>query len=264
MQLEPVTKLVALALADAANNKQSCWPSLPTLTQKCCLSRSSIIRALDQLAEDKIIVRKTKSGKVTTYLFTEKTKRLPVSHRHPCHTATRVPQTLTRVTQTPPSVTQTPPGPPPNLYRSPPLENRTLTQKNHIAADAAKSLVKEFSAKFIHYRVTDPKQTKLELAAATALLASATANEVLELAEHALNDKFAGTRRCAANLRQLSAHFSELRAQFPAAKSSSPTDWEKRLGDKTVEERQQEWPAYLAACKELGIEPNLEFKPPGI
>jgi uncharacterized phage protein (TIGR02220 family) len=58
LQLKPAQKLVLLALADYANKEFLCWPSLATLCKKTSLCRTSVINALKNLCDLKIIERK--------------------------------------------------------------------------------------------------------------------------------------------------------------------------------------------------------------
>lgn len=81
--------------------------------------------------------------------------------------------------------------------------------------DEAIALVQSFRARFDHVRqIPNSTNTHKELAAASALLASASANEVLDLADMALRDKFGLNRRYASSLELIASHFHELRAQF--------------------------------------------------
>ena len=47
--LKPVPKLILMALADAADDQGVCWPSIPTVARKCCLSKRTIQRTLQDL-----------------------------------------------------------------------------------------------------------------------------------------------------------------------------------------------------------------------
>lgn len=47
--LTPSAKLVLMALADNADDKGVCWPSVRLLAKKCCLSEREIRRILEQL-----------------------------------------------------------------------------------------------------------------------------------------------------------------------------------------------------------------------
>tara|TARA_R110000787_G_scaffold6571_2_gene22865 strand:+ start:1347 stop:2279 length:933 start_codon:yes stop_codon:yes gene_type:complete len=55
LDIEPISKLVLLALADHANNEGVCWPGIQYITDKTCLSRRSILRHLKKL-EDKSVI----------------------------------------------------------------------------------------------------------------------------------------------------------------------------------------------------------------
>ncbi|MEW8333841.1 MAG: helix-turn-helix domain-containing protein [Candidatus Thiodiazotropha sp.] len=55
--LKPVPKLVLMALADAADDKGVCWPSIATLAAKCNLSTRTIRRGIQYLvARDLLLV----------------------------------------------------------------------------------------------------------------------------------------------------------------------------------------------------------------
>ena len=50
-QLKPTAKLVLMSLADAADDRGVCWPSVPTLARKCCTSTRTVQRILGELVE---------------------------------------------------------------------------------------------------------------------------------------------------------------------------------------------------------------------
>lgn len=48
-------KLVLLALADRANDDGECWPGIASLSEKCSISRSTLIRAVEDLEEQGLL-----------------------------------------------------------------------------------------------------------------------------------------------------------------------------------------------------------------
>ena len=50
-RLKPTAKLVLMSLADAADDRGVCWPSVPTLARKCCTSTRTVQRILGELVE---------------------------------------------------------------------------------------------------------------------------------------------------------------------------------------------------------------------
>lgn len=49
-RLAPAPKMVLLALADAADDEGVCWPSVPTLAEKCSISTRTVRRILQELS----------------------------------------------------------------------------------------------------------------------------------------------------------------------------------------------------------------------
>lgn len=45
-ELAPTPKLILMALADAANDRDECWPGVPFLARKCCVSERTVQRVL--------------------------------------------------------------------------------------------------------------------------------------------------------------------------------------------------------------------------
>jgi len=54
--LSPSSKLVLMALADAADDQGICWPSVPTLARKCSVSPRTVQRVLKALTEQQLLV----------------------------------------------------------------------------------------------------------------------------------------------------------------------------------------------------------------
>jgi hypothetical protein len=68
-QLPPAPKLILLALADAANHVDECWPGIPFLAQKCCVSERTVQRVLQQFEIAGLMVvtpRYTPAGRQTS------------------------------------------------------------------------------------------------------------------------------------------------------------------------------------------------------
>lgn len=63
-------KLVALALADCADDDGRCWPSVdPHLVQKCSMCARAIQGHLAALAQEGILTRTDRPGRSTLYIF---------------------------------------------------------------------------------------------------------------------------------------------------------------------------------------------------
>lgn len=45
-ELAPTPKLILMALADAANESDECWPGIPFIARKCCVSERTVQRVL--------------------------------------------------------------------------------------------------------------------------------------------------------------------------------------------------------------------------
>lgn len=69
-------KLVLLALADNASDEGACFPSITTLSAKCGMDRSTILRAIARLENAGHVSRRQRSGRSTIYSV------------HPSHSAT--------------------------------------------------------------------------------------------------------------------------------------------------------------------------------
>lgn len=71
-ELEPIEKLVMLAIADFSDDNGLSWPSLRTLSEKSSLSEDTVRRKLKKLMKDGLIrmtARLDKSGRNTSYQF---------------------------------------------------------------------------------------------------------------------------------------------------------------------------------------------------
>ena len=55
-RLPPTPKLILMALADAANDAGVCWPSIPTVASKCCVSIRTVRRVMKMLGERRLML----------------------------------------------------------------------------------------------------------------------------------------------------------------------------------------------------------------
>ena len=55
-QLAPTIKLVLMSLADAADDHGICWPSVPTVARKCCVSTRTVRRVMQTLLARGLLV----------------------------------------------------------------------------------------------------------------------------------------------------------------------------------------------------------------
>src|SRR5471030_881034 len=54
-ELSPTPKLILMALADAANDKDECWPGIPFIARKCCVSERTVQRVLQDFDATKLM-----------------------------------------------------------------------------------------------------------------------------------------------------------------------------------------------------------------
>lgn len=54
-ELSPTPKLILMALADAANDKDECWPGIPFIARKCCVSERTVQRVLQDFDASKLM-----------------------------------------------------------------------------------------------------------------------------------------------------------------------------------------------------------------
>ena len=55
LSLSLIQKLVLMALADAADDEGMCWPSVATISRKCCVSRRTVQRTLQTLVDSDLL-----------------------------------------------------------------------------------------------------------------------------------------------------------------------------------------------------------------
>ena len=78
--LKPNAKLVLLALADYADDRNQCWPSYETLADKCDISRTSVYSAIKDLKSAALIrvTQRREDDKQLSNLYTLLTKKKAV------------------------------------------------------------------------------------------------------------------------------------------------------------------------------------------
>lgn len=55
-KLRPTPKLILMSLADAADDFGVCWPSVPTVATKCCVSTRTVRRVMKKLEERRLML----------------------------------------------------------------------------------------------------------------------------------------------------------------------------------------------------------------
>ena len=105
--LPPTAKAVLISLADNANDHGSCWPSIPTIAERTCLSERAVHAAIKTLEACGVVSANRSNGRHTSYLVT------PQNHRSSCATASPAPPQLTtkppQIASKPPQLPQSPP-----------------------------------------------------------------------------------------------------------------------------------------------------------
>lgn len=89
VKCSPNAKLVLFVLADHADKEWKCWPSISTLVDRTCSSKSSVIRAIVELEAIGVVSTTKESGRSTMYQIHNNRCQpdtgvtlTPVSHRH--------------------------------------------------------------------------------------------------------------------------------------------------------------------------------------
>ncbi len=54
-EMVPTPKLILLALADAANERNECWPGVPFVARKCCVSERTVQRVLQDFSISNLV-----------------------------------------------------------------------------------------------------------------------------------------------------------------------------------------------------------------
>ena len=55
-KLRPTPKLILMSLADAADDFGVCWPSVPTVATKCCVSTRTVRRVMKKLEDRRLML----------------------------------------------------------------------------------------------------------------------------------------------------------------------------------------------------------------
>lgn len=77
LRLRASVKLVALSLADQANDEGYCWPSIATLERRCGLSDRGVRNALNELEEGGLLERHQRPGRSTYFRVLTPAPRSP-------------------------------------------------------------------------------------------------------------------------------------------------------------------------------------------
>lgn len=124
--LPTTRKIVLLALCDNANDQGECYPSIPTIANKCSLTERVVYKCLDDLERSGYVKRETRSGRSTIYHIT-----------NPCTWFTPEPcSPLNNVQDTPEPRSPTPEPRSPIIITKPP-SNHTSASSKKILLSAA-------------------------------------------------------------------------------------------------------------------------------
>jgi hypothetical protein len=83
IRLRPTHKSVLIALADHADDRGHCWPSIPTLMKRTCLGRSAVINSIQCLELAGLITIERRSGRGNRYRIAAcRSRAQPVVETH--------------------------------------------------------------------------------------------------------------------------------------------------------------------------------------
>jgi hypothetical protein len=71
-EIPPTPKLILMALADAANHADECWPGIPFVAEKCCVSERTVQRVLREFEATRLLSvreRFTAKGRRTSNVY---------------------------------------------------------------------------------------------------------------------------------------------------------------------------------------------------
>ncbi|WP_206515102.1 helix-turn-helix domain-containing protein [Xanthomonas sp. BRIP62411] len=132
MTMPPSPKAVLISLADNANDQGHCWPSIPTICERTCLSERTVHGAIRWLESAGLVTADRANGRHTRYVITPDAYQPPQqlhprSGCTPAAAAGEPPQNLHKPPQMPQS--------PPQQLRS----NRKEPKSNNSEAPASAS-----------------------------------------------------------------------------------------------------------------------------
>lgn len=110
LRMPPTPKAVLMAMADLANDRMECWPSIPTICERTCFSERAVHGAIRWLESEKWVKADRSNGRHTRYqlciLRDEPPQELhPRRSCTPAADAVQPPQEM----QSPPQQVQSPP-----------------------------------------------------------------------------------------------------------------------------------------------------------
>jgi hypothetical protein len=70
LQMSPTQKAVLISLADNANDHGHCWPSIPTICERTCLSERAVHGAIKWLEEHRALIADRSNGRHSRYVLT--------------------------------------------------------------------------------------------------------------------------------------------------------------------------------------------------
>lgn len=70
LQMPPTAKSVLISLADNANDRGVCWPSIPTIAKRTCFSVRAVQNAIQWLEHNRLLIANRTNGRHTSYTLT--------------------------------------------------------------------------------------------------------------------------------------------------------------------------------------------------
>jgi hypothetical protein len=109
--MPPSPKAVLISLADNANDHGECWPSIPTICERTCLSERTVHAAIKWLEQAKIVTADRSNGRHTRYVLTPEKFAEPPQQLHPRSSCTPANTAVTPAAAAvvPPQIPQSPP-----------------------------------------------------------------------------------------------------------------------------------------------------------
>jgi len=111
LRMPPSPKAVLISLADNANDHGECWPSIPTICERTCLSERTVHAAIKWLEQAKIVTADRSNGRHTRYVLKPENFREPPQQLHPRSDCTPANTAVTpaNAAVVPPQIPQSPP-----------------------------------------------------------------------------------------------------------------------------------------------------------